>query len=200
MIVKIFILCLLLIITSSCFSSQNNNNLVPDNSGEETPDSSPLNQNTKPSISNEPRAAPQVKEKVISNVSFCQLLQSPEKFEQKPVRLKAIFRRGFEKSEFYSLNCPMDKRVWVDGGTNTKCANAGKFDATNFKGDEQTVGVVVVGKLTGTKGNYGHLGAGDYLFHIDCVERYEVLDHKSNGAQYLTPEQRRKVEKFERSN
>jgi hypothetical protein len=196
---KVFILCLLFIITS-CVSTQNNNPSVSNNSDDELPDSFSESQNNMPSASNDQRAVPQLIEKEISNVGFCKLLQTPEKFEQQPVRIKAIFRRGFEKSEFYSLNCLMGKQVWVQGGTNTKCANAGKFDATNFKGDEQTVGVVVVGKLTGTKGNYGHLGAGDYLFHINCVERYEVLDHKSNGAQYLTTEQRRKVEKFERSN
>ncbi len=194
---KIFILCLLFTITS-CVGSQNDNPSVPDNSDDEISASSPKSQNNNPSMSNDQQGTPQVKEKEISDISFCKLLQSPEKFEQQSVRVKAIFRRGFEKSEFYSLKCPTDKHVWVEGGTNTKCPNSGSLDETDFDRGELTVGVVVVGKLTGTKGNYGHLGVGDYKFKINCVERYEVLLQSSLAAQYLTPEQRRKVKKFER--
>ena len=194
---KIFILCILFTITS-CVGSQNDNPSVPDNSDDEISASSPESQNNNPSMSNDQLGTPQAKEKEISDISFCKLLQSPEKFEQQPVRVKAIFRRGFEKSEFYSLKCPTDKRVWVEGGTNTKCLNSGKLGEMNSDDSELTVGVVVVGKLTGTTGNYGHLGAGDYEFKINCVERYEVLLQSSLAAQYLTPEQRRKVEKFER--
>lgn len=196
---RICILCLLFAMTA-CAVTQNNNPSAPDNRADKTSASSPESQNHKPSLSNDQRVTPQAKEKEIADLSFCELLQSPEKFEQQSVRVKAIFRRGFEKSEFYSLKCPTDKHVWVRGGTNTKCPNAGRLDETNFDGGERTVGVVVVGKLTGTKGNYGHLGAADYEFAINCVERYEVLDRKSNAAQYLTAEQRRKVEEFERSN
>lgn len=191
--VVLFMLCLILI---SCVGSQNYNASAPGDSGDETP----VYSNTKASVANEKQPTPQVEEKAISDVGFCMLLQSPEKFEQQPVRVKAIFRRGFEKSQFYSLKCPTDKHVWVDGRKNTKCSNAGSLNEINFDGGELTVGVVVVGKLTGIKGNYGHTGVGDYEFAIKCVERYELLDRSSTGPLYLTPQQRRKIEKFERSN
>jgi len=151
-------------------------------------------------VSNNRQGGQQTKAQEILDVSFCNLLQSAEKFEQQAVRVKAIFRRGFEKSEFYSLKCSTDKRVWVTGGTNTKCQNAGRVDETKFDGGECTVGIIVVGRLTGRNGNYGHLGAFNYEFKIDCVERYEVLDSKSNAPHDLTPEQRSKIEKFESSN
>src|SRR5688500_18059904 len=109
---KIFILCLLFIITSFG-STQTNNSSMSENSDYGIPNSFSESQNNTPSTSNDHRVTPQAKEKEISNVSFCNLLKSPEKFEQQPVRLKAIFRRGFEKSEFYSLKCPTDKQVWV---------------------------------------------------------------------------------------
>ena len=196
---RICILCLLFAMTA-CAATQSNNPSAPANRADKTSGPLPETQNHKRSVSNDQRVTPPAIAKEIAHVSFCQLLQSPEKFEQQLVRVKAIFRRGFEKSEFYSLKCPTDKHVWVSGGTNTKCPNAGRLDETNFDGGERTVGVVVVGKLTGTKGNYGHLGAADYEFTIDCVERYEVLDRKSNAVQILTAEQLRKVEEFEGSN
>lgn len=195
-VMKIFTLCILFSITS-CVSSQSNNSSVDDIFEDEISASSPESQNDNASMSNDQKETPQAEEE-ISDIAFCKLLRSPEKFDQQLIRVKAIFRRGFEKSEFYSLKCTSDEHVWVKGGTDKKCQNSGSVDGTKYDGGELTAGVVVVGRFTGIKGRYGHLGAGDYEFKIDCVERYEVLDSNSAAAQYLTLKQRRKIEKFER--
>jgi hypothetical protein len=40
----------------------------------------------------------------------------------------------------------------------------------------------------------------DYLFNIECFERAEILDQEGFVPKALKPEQRRKVEEFEKSN
>jgi hypothetical protein len=139
------------------------------------------------------------KEKAPVTIAYCELLQSPEKYEQQSVRFKAIYRYGFEWAEFYSLKCATPKSVWVKR-EGARCENAGRIDELDYAGQGgRTVGVVVVGRLVGTKGGYGHLNGYDYLFRVDCLERAEVLDRDGHIPEALTPEQRRKVEAFENS-
>ena len=174
---KVLTLCFLFCLTS-CISAQNN----------------------KPPILESQQNKAQAKEVEIADVSLCELLESPEKFDQKLIRVKAIYRYGFEWSEFYSLKCSTKKRVWVEGAE-TKCKNAGKVDEMDYAGmGGRTVGVVVVGKFTGEKGGYGHMNSFDYLFRIECFEKAKILDRESYVPEALTPEQRHKVEEFEKSN
>jgi hypothetical protein len=107
---KVLFLCLLFGLTS-CTNAQNSNSSVLDNQ----------------------QSVIQATNKEPLDVSFCELIKSPEKFEQKLVRVKAVYRYGFEWSEFYSLNCPSKKRVWVEG-ERTKCANARSVDEMDFAG------------------------------------------------------------------
>jgi hypothetical protein len=135
----------------------------------------------------------------IAEVKLCDLFNSPESFEQKSIKVKAIYRYGFEWSEFYSLKCPSETGIWVKAPRN-KCQNSGKVDEMDHAGmGGRTVGVVVIGKLS-AKGNYGHMGGFKYLFEVDCFERAEMIDRQSPVPSSLTPEQRRKVEEFENQN
>jgi hypothetical protein len=136
----------------------------------------------------------------ILNVSLCELIQSSEKFEQKTVRLKAVYRYGFEWSEFYSLKCETQKRVWVDG-EQSKCENADRFDEMDFAGmGGRTFGVVAIGQFTAEIKRTGNNSGFDYSFKVKCFEHTEMLDRESNVLGALTPEQRHKVEEFENSN
>lgn len=191
---KIFVICLLCLITS-CTGRQNDNTYASRND-DVTNSAEPEDEDFKPWATGKLRR-PQPEEKDISNVSLCRLLRSPEEFEQRAVRITAIFRRGFEKSEFYSLKCPSDMKVWVGGHNNKECKKGREVLETDNNGDEQTAGVVVVGWFTGKEGRYRHSGGSRYYFYISCYEKYEVLDHGNKGPQYLTPQQRRRIEKFE---
>ena len=136
----------------------------------------------------------------ILDANLCELMESPKNFEGKTVRIKTIYRYGFEWSEFYSLKCDTKKRVWVEG-ENTQCENAGEFDEMDFAGmGGRTFGVIAVGQFIKDKDNYGHLGAFDYLFEIKCFEKSKLLDRDSFVRESLTPEQTRKIEEFEKSN
>lgn len=178
---KIFILCLMIGLTS-CVSAQSN----------------------KSSNSENRRNGTQSEVRNATDISLCEFLQSPEKFEQKSVRIKGIYRYGFEWSELYSLKCATEKRIWVEGaqkanGETAKCGNADKIDEMDFGiMGGRTVGVVAVGSFTGNKVGYGHMNAFDYLFKIECFERAKMLDREGFVPDALTLEQRRRVEEFEK--
>jgi hypothetical protein len=139
------------------------------------------------------------KEEPVS-VNYCELLQHPKKYEQKLIKIRAIYRYGFEWSELYSLKCSIHKAVWVEG-TEAKCKNANRVDELDYAGwGSRTVGIVAVGRLIGTKGGYGHQNGYDYLFKIECLERAEMLDREGKIPQRMSKEQRRKVGAFENTN
>jgi hypothetical protein len=165
-------------------------------------------QTQKSSESNNPQGVASAQGDEPLNVDFCDLLQSPEKYEQKLIRIKAIYCYCFEDSELYSSKCTIKKSAWVQGSFE-KCRNAGRVDDFQSPaGDEpafprwggHTVGVVAVGKLIGTKGGYGHMNGFDYLLNIQCLERAELFDRGGKKPPAMTKEQRQKVEEFEDSN
>ena len=130
-----------------------------------------------------PDPPPTASEQTTADVDLCELLQSPDKYERKVVRVKGFFCDCFEDGTLYPANCPVQKKIWVDGSLN-KCGNAGRVDAfrETSKSDPErryggwTFGVIAVGRLTGTKGGYGHMNQYDYLFEIDCLEHAELFD------------------------
>lgn len=160
-------------------------------------------QTDKPLESNNPQGVASAKEDEPLNVDFCDLLQSPEKYEQKLVRIKAIYCSCFERAELFSLKCDIQKSVWVEGGME-KCKNSGRIDELGYAGhpgwNDRTVAIVALGKLIGIKGGYGQMNGYDYLFRIECLERAEIIDRKGNTPTGMTKEQRLKVEEFENSN
>jgi hypothetical protein len=142
------------------------------------------------------------------NVSLCDLLQSPEKYEQKLIRVKALYCYCFEDSSLYSSKCPAQKSVWVQGSFD-KCSNAGRIDDFQSPGKDElsfprwgahTVGIVAVGKLVGVKGGYGQMNRFDYLFDIKCLERAELFDLKGRNPAEMPKKQQLQVEEFENSN
>ena len=167
----------------------------------------PQQTNKLPQSSN-PHVAASAKDDEPLNVTVCDLLQSPEKYEQKLIRIKALYCYCFEDSELYSSKCPTERSFWVQGSFE-RCRNAGRIDdfQSPAKGElafprwgARTVGIVAVGKLIGTKGGYGHMNEFAYLFNIECLERAELFDLKGKRPAEMTKDERRKVEEFEISN
>jgi hypothetical protein len=158
--------------------------------------------------SDDPQIAASAKDDEPLKVNFCDLLQFPEKYEQKLIRIKVLYCYCFEDSELFSSKCTIQKSVWLQGSLE-KCRDAGRIDdfQSPAKGElafprwgGHTVGVVAIGKLIGTKGGYGHMNGFNYLFNIECLERAELFDPQGKRPAAMTKEQRRKVEEFENSN
>lgn len=112
----------------------------------------------------------------VIDVSFCDLVRQPKLYDRKIVRVKAIYRYGFEWSELYCLGCREAGIIWVELGdsfeSNTKKKIASKVKDVGDNG--RTVKIVAVG-IFYTDGGYGHLGAYKYKYVIDYLEQAEVI-------------------------
>jgi hypothetical protein len=158
---------------------------------------------------NNPQPVASAKEIEPVNVNLCELLQSPEKYEQKLIRIKALYCYCFEDSKLYSSKCITEKSVWVQGSFE-KCRNAGLVEDFQSQSKDEpaakrwggrTIGVVAVGRLIGTKGGYGHMNQYAYLFNIECLDRAVLFDLQGKRpAEMALEEQRRKAEEFENAN
>lgn len=113
----------------------------------------------------------------VTDVALCELLKHPEKYDQKIVRVKGIFRSVFEVSELYCSDCyDENKRVWIESTAIADECLKSKQTKRLRKGE--TFLVVFVGKFHASQRSYGHLNA--YKFQIDtkCVEESKVLSKK----------------------
>lgn len=174
---KVLIFCLLLNLTS-CINAQSEKTLVKGDS----------------------QTSAQKEGSKTNEVSFCEMMQSPEQFGKEPVKVKAVYRYGFEWSEFYSLKCEPKKRIWVERAE-TECENAGqieKFEPAAMGG--RTYGVVAVGTLIEKKDGYGYMNNYNYLFMVKCFEKSVLLDREGYLPHALDSEQHRRIEEFERGN
>jgi hypothetical protein len=139
------------------------------------------------------------------DVALCDILNEPEKYERKLVRVKGILCDCFENGQIYSSKCADQKKIWVQGEFGT-CKNADridKFRSTSKSDPERMWGawnfaVVAEGRLTGLKGGYGHMNAYDYLFEIDCFQHVELLDTRGYSPASMPEDERRRVEEFEK--
>jgi hypothetical protein len=131
----------------------------------------------------------------IPTVAFCDLLRHPELYDQKTVRVQAVYRYGFEWSELYCLSCLESGRTWVDFGdlfnSSTKPKVAKKISDGGDKG--RTVNIVAVGKFYGS-GRHGHLGGYNFKFVISCLEQAEVILNDSPVPSALPEKASRRVQ------
>jgi hypothetical protein len=145
--------------------------------------------------------------KTLPTVPWCEVTSHPEKHIDERIRVRAIFRTGFEWSEIYSLDCVDSKSTWLEFSPMVKESSSRKTlkqiepDAgTAFF--SITVGIVLEGRLTGIFGvtqdhGYGHLGRYDLQFTTDRVVSAERLDTKGFHPKSLLPEDRKRIELFE---
>ena len=114
----------------------------------------------------------------IPTITFCEMIQRPEAYDNKTVRVKAIYRFGFEWSELYSIDCwSRENRTWVDFDesfeSNSDSKLTKKVEGNGDKG--RTVAVVFVGKFHGSGGGYGHLSIYKYKFQVNRVEKADII-------------------------
>ena len=113
----------------------------------------------------------------------------------KEVRIRAIYRVGFEWSELYSLKCPDAPRVWVKFSDGVK-ARIQKAVRKQLARGEGTYGVTFIGIVGGSG---GHMGAYPLTFQVTSIEAAKRLGKDSPMPQALSPNVRRRVESFEAS-
>jgi hypothetical protein len=133
-------------------------------------------------------------------VSFCDVASHPESYVNKHVRFRVIYRVGFEWQEIYSLRCVNAPSTWVEFSDNfeeVSSRNAMKHMEAG-KHFSISVGVVLDGRLTGYGGGYGHMGGYSLAFTIDRVESAKRLDNHGFHRRALSPEDRKRIEQFEK--
>jgi hypothetical protein len=113
----------------------------------------------------------------------------------KEVRIRVVYRVGFEWAELYSLKCPDAPRVWVDFSKDWE-SHARRAVRKEIEKGEGTYGVIFAGKLIKGSG-FGHMGAYPMKLEVTSVESAQRIDKQSYSPNAVTPEMRRRIEVFE---
>jgi hypothetical protein len=100
-------------------------------------------------------------ESIPPTVSFCELLNTPERYNMKEITVRATYKYGYEWSYLYCLSCIDKGRVWLEFPFNldasvTKALKRGPKDAG-------TVNVTVQGTFIKC-GGCGHQGGYPFKF------------------------------------
>jgi len=111
----------------------------------------------------------------------------------KEVRVRAIYRVGFEWSELYSLKCPNAPRVWVNFSDDWK-GHTEKAARKQLGRGEGTYGLTFIGIIGGSG---GHMGAFPMTLRVTSVETATRFGKESVLPHALSPKVRRRVESFE---
>lgn len=108
------------------------------------------------------------------DVNSCELLEHPKRYG-KIVRVSAVYTFGFEWSYLSSSSCS-GHRIWVDFDENyTNCTKRSlKGKLHDKKGFGKEVNVTFIGRMESC-GGCGHMGAYQYRFVVQCVERSSVI-------------------------
>jgi hypothetical protein len=139
-------------------------------------------------------------------VSYCDLMAAPKVYFNKEVRLRAVYRWGFEWQQVYSTHCLEAPNTWVEFASDKGCPDTIEHEGpvkddgssnSTLEMSGQTLGVVFRGRLTGWGSGYGHLGSFATEFQVTCLEEMTLLDLQSYYPTALTPAMIKRIETFE---
>ena len=135
----------------------------------------------------------------VPTVTFCDLARQPASYANKRVRLRAIYRVGFEWQEIYSLHCLEAPSTWLEFSDSIDEGRSRKESEKMNLGSRFSisVGVVLEGRLTGYGGGYGHLNGYGLAFTAECIESAKRLDTHGFHRRALLPADRKRIEAFE---
>jgi hypothetical protein len=111
----------------------------------------------------------------IPTVDYCDLIRQAKDYDQKQIRIKAVYRVGYEWSEIYCPDCFNQKeRTWVEFDDDLEsCTNS---KVVKLLGDDgKTLSVTVVGVFHSSSIRYGHTGSYRFKFLVKCVENAKLL-------------------------
>jgi hypothetical protein len=113
--------------------------------------------------------------KQVPTVNFCDLIRNSNTYDKKEVRIKALFRVGYEWEEIYCLDCyDADHRTWIKFDEDVESCT--KREIIKLIGArEGTFSIVAVGEFQSSGSRYGHMGAYRYQFVVKCIEKATKL-------------------------
>lgn len=111
----------------------------------------------------------------IPTVDYCDLIRHAKDYDQKQIRIKAVYRVGYEWSEIYCPDCFNQKeRTWVEFDDDLESCTNSKV-VKLLGDDERTLSVTVVGVFHSSSRRYGHMGSYRFEFVVKCVENAKLL-------------------------
>lgn len=125
----------------------------------------------------------------VVNVNFCDLLKNPDEYQDKLVRITAIYRYGFEWQHLYCPNCEVKTKTWVEYGEDFDEKSHKKLK--KFPNDNATIKVTLVGKLL-FNGNFGD-GGYKNQFLIAKIENAKLISKSSAVFEYLPEKDKAKI-------
>src|ERR1043165_7521879 len=128
----------------------------------------------------------------LQTLSVCDDLRSDL---TRQVRIRGIYRVGFEWAELYSIKCTSAPRIWVNFSDDWM-AHTRKSVAKELNKGEGTYGVTFVGTFGGRG---GHMGAFPLTLRVTSVDEATRFGKESVLPHALSPKVRRRVETFEGS-
>lgn len=128
-----------------------------------------------------------------NEVTFCDLVDNPEKYAGKEVIVKATYQYGFELSAIYCLKC-IEKKAWVELDDSFKKFSKSKYrKLIKENGDRgRTVNVVFSGTLL-YGGGFGHLGIYPYGFIAKSIITGEIVADNGLNPHALSLEEQQKI-------
>lgn len=128
-----------------------------------------------------------------SVVNYCNLVDTPDKFNQREIILSATYRYGFEQSELYCLGCEDSGSTWVEFDESFKKSTKSKYRKmvrkNGFRG--RTVNVEAIG-IFYSGGGYGD-GSYSNKFVIKSLRKAEIVADSGLLPKVLSVEQRARV-------
>lgn len=122
----------------------------------------------------------------ITDISFCELVQNPQRFDQKTIRVAAVYRYGQYWNELFCPGCKRDDRISFEIGADFESKTRKKLRKRIKHSDRgRTLNVLVVGKFVGS-GNFGHRGALRFALIVDSIEDAQII---LEDSPYLLPDE-----------
>jgi hypothetical protein len=136
----------------------------------------------------------------VPTVSYCELINNAEKYDQQFIKVRATYSRGFESSIFFDESCENNKVSWIKF-TSAYEQNTNKHLLKRFrksiKGSYQKkppeIEILIVGKFDGKRQistlktpvktftfsiGYGHMDAFDYQIMVLKLEAVNSVKEK----------------------
>lgn len=118
----------------------------------------------------------------IPTVDYCYLIQNPNAYHEKVIRVHAKYRVGAKWSNLYSQQCGRPNETWVNfdetyfNESFQPCQKPNVAEKIKFKGPDQVFDVVLVGKFYGSENtDYGRDGS-KYMLVVGCVEQSNMVE------------------------
>ncbi len=138
-------------------------------------------------------------------VNLCGVIEAPQTYVGKTLKVRAAVRKGFESFDMYSVKCsktpnttvPLDYSEELRERESVACEGSTPIEPLSHPlMGAKTFGVVAVGKFE-ARPDPPYVNPFRYAFVISCFESVITLDDRGYIPASLTPEDRAKIDKFE---